>query len=639
MDDDYGEDDASSEFTAQTHSDFDPTREVGHDVDAATAEFVMEVKDARILRVQSENSLLTAMDYIDYLRINLEIEPELAWIAREMCAAPMPPNCALLVSKSCIVFFHDLTNDWYTVEHPLTQRYLKILEKARLDQLALRTKQSVNALVFNQPDVLFHSQFRNMQVPCQDCNVMQSTVKCNQCVMSFCDACFKSLHENCEGPRKSHTTTQTSCGSFCSACSKKKPQVYCGNCEDYFCQTCFEAMHKRGQRTNHRVMMVSVSDAEVVEPHKKCEECEDNQAAFHCDQCMDDFCIACFWRTHMNGERRRHTVTKVTLNPLCNQCNQTRASVFCEQCQELLCTDCFTTIHFKGNRQLHMCIDAMNILLLLERLDPGFQEHMRRSRPRVLWALTNLQGWCRGIESRKAFRRQKDLVTKIQQRWRGAMTRRKLLGMLDQYKWRKKEINNFFLPKTRQERMVSKQRFAAQYGKKDVAMLQTADTLGELRETIVTTLRGNEDPIKTQRTMDESQSRLQGAMVASAKPASGNDYVLPIYSTQGGGGGAGGGGGRKSIVGGTPGPPAKSGGGEIADRFKESQGERERTMELTKSDVRGARDHTIRELLRIDDRVQGERPGPQDTRPKEKGGAPAIAGGSATVRNTQYRTK
>ena len=49
------------------------------------------------------------------------------------------------------------------------------------------------------------------------------------------------------------------------------------------------------------------------------------------------------------------------------------------------------------------------------------------------------------------------------------MTRRKLLGMLDQYKWRRKEINNFFLPKTRQERLVAKQRFASQHGRKDVA--------------------------------------------------------------------------------------------------------------------------------------------------------------------------
>ena len=37
----------------------------------------------------------------------------------------MPPNAEMLVSKSGIVYFHDLENDYYTVEHPLTQRYLK----------------------------------------------------------------------------------------------------------------------------------------------------------------------------------------------------------------------------------------------------------------------------------------------------------------------------------------------------------------------------------------------------------------------------------------------------------------------------------------------------------------------------------
>ena len=31
------------------------------------------------------------------------------------------------MSKSGIVYFHDLENDYYTVEHPLTQRYLKVI--------------------------------------------------------------------------------------------------------------------------------------------------------------------------------------------------------------------------------------------------------------------------------------------------------------------------------------------------------------------------------------------------------------------------------------------------------------------------------------------------------------------------------
>merc|ERR1719478_1710153 len=156
----------------------------------------------------------------------------------------------------------------------------------------------------------------------------------------------------------------------------------------------------------------------------------------------------------------------------------TRATVFSLQDQELLCTDCFTFIHYKGNRQLHLFMDALNVLMLLEKLDPSFQEHMRRALPRVVWAITNLQGWCRGIESRKRFRRHKDLVTKIQRRWRGAMTRKKLLAMLDQYK-----------------------------GRKDVAYKQTAATLQELRTTIMDSSGTDtlEDVGRTKQLMEEQQ--------------------------------------------------------------------------------------------------------------------------------------
>jgi len=38
----------------------------------------------------------------------------------------MPPQAEMIISKSNIVYFHDLENDYYTLEHPLTQRYLKV---------------------------------------------------------------------------------------------------------------------------------------------------------------------------------------------------------------------------------------------------------------------------------------------------------------------------------------------------------------------------------------------------------------------------------------------------------------------------------------------------------------------------------
>ena len=56
--------------------------------------------------------------------------------------------------------------------------------------------------------------------------------------------------------------------------------------------------------------------------------------------------------------------------------HKNQPSCFTEE-QELLCTDCFTFLHCKGNRQLHLFTDATNLLLLLERMDPAIQEHLR----------------------------------------------------------------------------------------------------------------------------------------------------------------------------------------------------------------------------------------------------------------------
>jgi len=480
--------------------------QIGTRLDEATLEFLKETKNSRALQIPPGQDQLTAMEFVEYLQINLEIEPELAWIAREMAAAPMPPNAEQKVSQAGIVYFHDTVNDYFTIEHPLTQRYLKVLERQRLDVLVLRTKPSVNGLLFSQPDMLFHQQFRNLQIPCQSCGVMQSTLKCMQCLMSFCQACYDALHKESQGPRKKHQTLTTACGSLCSTCSVKRPQVFCANCEDYFCFKCFEDMHRRGQRLQHKSMLVTVSDGDIIEPQKRCEECGDNPAAFACDYCLDNYCVQCFWKCHFNGNRRNHTASKVNVVPMCNQCSNVRATVFCEQTQELMCTECFTFVHHKGNRMLHLFMDAMDLLVLLERLDPSVQEHMRRARPRVLWAISQLQGWTRGIEARRNFQKRRDLATQIQRRWRGVQTRRKLLGMLNMHKWRRRQVHSYFLPKTAEERRAIKQKASSMLAAKEVTQRAANASLRELRDTILQSSSADpqEDAMKTREMLEEN---------------------------------------------------------------------------------------------------------------------------------------
>ncbi|KAF4741083.1 hypothetical protein FOZ63_007940, partial [Perkinsus olseni] len=146
------------------------------------------------------------------------------------------------------------------------------------------------------------------------------------------------------------------------------------------------------------------------------------------------------------------------------------------------------------------------ILLLLERLDPQFTEHMRRARPKVLWAISQLQGWSRGIEARVQFKRRRELVTKIQRRWRGALTRRKLMEMLDHFKWRKKQVNHFFAPKSRHERLLMKQKFSSQFARKGVAEKASQQTLQELRETVMATALADpmEDISRTEQTLNRA---------------------------------------------------------------------------------------------------------------------------------------
>ncbi|CAE7577572.1 aglB [Symbiodinium natans] len=450
-----------------------------------------------------------------------------------------------------------------------------------------------------------------------------------------------SMSSSWEGvlpPWKNHTFLTTACGSLCSTCAVKKPQVFCANCEDYFCFKCFEDMHRRGNRLQHKSMLVSVSDGDVIEPQKRCEECEDRPAAFACDYCLDNYCVQCFWKCHFNGHRRQHTASKVAVVPMCNQCQNVRATIFSEQTQELMCTECFTMLHAKGNRMFPGSVWGIlsascavwdlleDLLVLLERLDPAFQEHMRRARPRVLWALSQLQGWVKGIEARRNFKKRKDVVLMIQRRWRGVLTRRRLLGMLHMHKWRRRQVNNYFLPKTAAERRAVKQKTTAMLSAKeeggdggkcagvrcgakgrrdmhtvpaaqDVTTRAANQSLRELRQTILST--ANADPLEERRGVDQ-------AAAWDAQLTRDQMEALPGAEATMGASGSGFGSFGAIPAGAQTAPP-----GGISPYTSYEQSTRfngaltgpagaATTQDLSKKDIRNTRDSTLRQITRLD---------------------------------------
>ncbi|KAF4711080.1 hypothetical protein FOZ62_007930, partial [Perkinsus olseni] len=103
-------------------------------------------------------------------------------------------------------------------------------------------------------------------------------------------------------------------------------------------------------------------------------------------------------------------------------------------------------------------------------------------------------------------------------RWRGALTRRKLMEMLDHFKWRKKQVNHFFAPKSRHERLLMKQKFSPQFARKGVAEKASQQTLQELRETVMATALA--DPM-------EDISRTEQTLNRAPKASAANDMGRP----------------------------------------------------------------------------------------------------------------
>lgn len=185
---------------------------------------------------------------------------------------------------------------------------------------------------------------------------------------------------------------------------------------------------------------------------------------------------------------------------------------------------------------------------------------------------------------------------KVQRRWRGAMTRQKLLHMLDHYKWRRKQIHNYFLPKSRIERQQAKRKFQVAVAQKDVSSKAARSKLSLLKDTILDTASANplEDPARTAQDMNKSKNALmeeKKPLVTRERPP----ISIPVFA---------------------PYDTNKFSGEKARDTVKTKTGDdfnsrlsQEKTLreeELTNKDIRNARDLTMRQLLRIDGRPTGD---------------------------------
>ena len=423
------------------------------------------------------------------------------WVAREMCRAPVLAETA--ISSAGIVYFHDTAQDLYTLEHPLTQRFLKVLERARVDMFACNQRPALKALQAvpgncSAPKIKIY-----LRHPCEDCRISQAEKFCEQCLQYYCSSCSDFLHPpSTTSTVPQHTFRATACGTTCSTCSVKKPQVYCAECEEFYCFACFDTLHKRGFRAGHRAIATDQANGEIM-TIEKCQECKDAMGSLNCKQCKNLFCVDCFIKCHAKGNRRNHTTFKSIVRPLCSRCETSRSTLFCEQCTELFCSTCFGTAHAKGSRQLHLFRDAMNFHLLLEIADN--QPFMEVARRKVLDSLAKIQARVRGWLVRSQYRRKVDVVVKIQRRWRGANTRKKLQSMLEQLKWRKRQLGTTRSP--------AANRFAG-VARKQLAVKSAVETVANLRSAVLSSAEANplEDHVKTNQLLIEKETEAKRAL-------------------------------------------------------------------------------------------------------------------------------
>merc|ERR1712192_11879 len=175
----------------------------------------------------------------------------------------------------------------------------------------------------------------------------------------------------------------------------------------------------------------------------------------------------------------------------------------------------------------------------------------------------------------------------------------KLLHMLDHYKWRRKQIHNYFLPKSRIERQQAKKKFHTAVAQKDVSSKATRSKLSLLKDTILETASANplEDPARTAQDMNKSKAVLmeeKRPIVKRDKPP----ISLPVFAPYDANKFSGEDGGEETLA--TAGKMGDDFNGRLA------QEKTLREEELTNKDIRNARDLSMRQLLRIDGRPTGD---------------------------------
>jgi hypothetical protein len=73
--------------------------------------------------------------------------------------------------------------------------------------------------------------------------------------------------------------------------------------------------------------------------------------------------------------------------------------------------------------------------------------------------------------------------------------RRKLLGMLNMHKWRRRQVHSYFLPKSQKERSQVKEKVRSMLAAKEVTQRAANASLRELKDTIVAT--SGADPLES----------------------------------------------------------------------------------------------------------------------------------------------